>query len=565
MTTALSSFRIAGIIFLMQLLLACGGSEPEPMGPLARLATLKGSVTAPGEFTAAKVYARHLDKNIIYMVYTAAGSYETVAMFPGRYEVWVEKLGFDSDRHAIDLPAGGAASIDFELRASAAQQPGQGRFMGLTMGERLSSAPLVPYDELYPDAPIKPLIESTCIQCHGKSYLAFYHRNEAQWDATIGAMMVNRIPQGKVSPEQRKLIAQYLATHFGEDSPDRRIKADIEIPLDEAALASAQYVEYVLPLNEARPKRWLQEVHIDFDGNVWYTERTVPNLVGRLDPRSGEITEWPLPEPTADPHGLTIDSDGNVFWAEVDGGHLGRLNPTTGEMTRFPYDPSGKLGFLGGHTPVLDPMENVWFTLIYGDALGRWDRESEKIEIWRVPSKSSMPYGMDLAPNGKPVLAELYGCAIAVFDPDKQSFTEYPALVEPPCVTRRLGIDGENVVWYGVFSQGRLGKLDLTTGERKEYAMASSFSEPYDVWRDRNTGLLWISDAGQGGAIVQFNPETEKFTYYPSPRSTDFPKMDVSSDGHVWYSTRAIPDGGIGVLYPDKWKITSLAALREGV
>jgi virginiamycin B lyase len=486
-------------------------------------------------------------------------------MFPGRYEVWVEKLGFDSERHSIPLEAGGAASVDFELRASDAAAPGQGRFMGMAMGERLNSAPLVPYDELYPDAPIKPLLEGTCIECHGKSYLAFFHRDEAQWDATIGAMMVNRIPAGKVGPEERKQLAEYLATHFGEDSPDRRIKADIEIPLDEAALATAQYVEYVLPLDESRPKRWLQEVHLDFEGNVWYTERTLPNAVGRLNPRTGEIKEWPLPEPAADPHGLTVDSQGYVYWAEVDGGHLGRLNPATGEMTRFPYDPGGKLGFLGGHTPVLDAMENVWFTLIYGDGLGKWDRESEQIEVWRVPSEKSMPYGMDIAPNGKPVLAELYGCAVAVFDPDKQSFTEYPALVEPPCVTRRLGIDSQNVVWYGVFSQGRLGKIDLTTGERREYDMASRFSEPYDVWRDRNTDLLWMSDAGQGGAIVQFNSVTEKFTYYPSPRSSDFPKMDVSSDGHVWYSTRAIPNGGIGVLYPDKAKVDSLAARRDGV
>jgi hypothetical protein len=40
------------------------------------------------------------------------------------------------------------------------------------------------------------------------------------------------------------------------------------------------------------------------------------------------------------------------------------------------------------------------------------------------------------------------------------------------------------------------------------------------------------------------------------------PKIDVSADGNVWYSTRAIPNGGIGVLYPDKSKIESLAIRR---
>jgi len=134
--------------------------------------------------------------------------------------------------------------------------------------------------------------------------------------------------------------------------------------------------------------------------------------------------------------------------------------------------------------------------------------------------------------------------------------------VEPPCVTRRLGVDSQNVIWYGVYSRGKLGKIDPETGQTVEYDMASRFSEPYDVWRDRNTDLLWISDAGQGGAIVRFDSATEKFTYYPTPRRSDMPKMDVTSDGKIWYSTRAVPDGAVGVLYPDKTQVQSMAARR---
>jgi hypothetical protein len=50
----------------------------------------------------------------------------------------------------------------------------------------------------------------------------------------------------------------------------------------------------------------------------------------------------------------------------------------------------------------------------------------------------------------------------------------------------------------------------------------------------------------------------------------EFPPLDVCAKGsvpphassgiNVWHSTRAVPDGGIGVPYPDKSK--SLAALR---
>ena len=142
MTTTASPVRIVLPLLFTGFLTACG--QPGEQDPLAELASLSGTVTAPAEFKAAKVYARHTDRDIIYMVYTAAGQYQTVAMFPGRYQVWVEKLGFSSDRKTVDLAAGGVASADFTLRRAEAETPGQGRFMGMAMGERLSSAPLVP-------------------------------------------------------------------------------------------------------------------------------------------------------------------------------------------------------------------------------------------------------------------------------------------------------------------------------------------------------------------------------------------------------------------------------------
>jgi virginiamycin B lyase len=337
---------------------------------------------------------------------------------------------------------------------------------------------------------------------------------------------------------------------------------DVELPIDEAALSKAQYVEFLLPLDKGRSRRWLQEVHIDFEGSVWYTERIAPHAVGRVDPRTGQIDEWVLPDPEADPHGLTVDSEGWVYWAESKKEHLGRLDPKTGITERFPYDDTGTLGFMGGHTPVLDSQENVWSTIIRGDALAKWDRETHKVQVWRVPTQYSMPYGLDLSPDDIPVLAELYGCKVAVFNPETEEFTEYPALVEPPCKTRRLGIDSKGIIWYGVFSQGKLGKLDLKTGEQVEFDMASRFAEPYSIRVERNTDTIWISDGGMGGTLIRFNPETEEFTYYPTPRRSDMPKIDVSGDGNVWYSTRSIPDGGIGVLYPDKSKIETLAIQR---
>jgi len=70
--------------------------------------------------------------------------------------------------------------------------------------------------------------------------------------------------------------------------------------------------------------------------------------------------------------------------------------------------------------------------------------------------------------------------------------------------------------------------------------------------------MMWISDAGQGGALIKFDPQTEKFTYYPSLQFTDMPKLQMTRDGNIWYSARSAKTPAVGVLYPDVTKMTSL-------
>ena len=105
-------------------------------------------------------------------------------------------------------------------------------------------------------------------------------------------------------------------------APVRAVKVQ-EYPIDEKALANAMYVEYYLPLDppandtKAGPMgrgRRAQEPHFDASGNVWYTDRGIPNRVGVVDPRTAEFHDYILPVPTADPHGLTVDAQGQAFF-----------------------------------------------------------------------------------------------------------------------------------------------------------------------------------------------------------------------------------------------------------
>ena len=73
---------------------------------------------------------------------------------------------------------------------------------------------------------------------------------------------------------------------------------------------------------------------------------------------------------------------------------------------------------------------------------------------------------------------------------------------------------------------------------------------------------VWITDGGLGGSLIQFDPLTKKSTFYPTPRTTDMPKLDITRDGAIWYTTRSNAQAAVGVLYPDASKMKDFAATR---
>jgi streptogramin lyase len=575
---------------------------------IAGTASLSGSVTAERPFTAAQVYARNMDKSMLYMVYTNRGRYAAINLMPGGYEVWVEKGELKSEHRMLRIQAGDKLTLDLLL------QPGPD--FALTSKDRAMGGPqfglgardgveLLPYDELYPAGPGHDIAAVTCISCHGKSFLPSQHRSKPEWFAMIDVMLnpAGAFAKGStisITAEQREVLADYLVSNFGPESPARGLKIDVEFPLDEEALSTAMFIEYLLPLgpeadlyrrSTARPGRHRTlEPKLDNFGNIWATNGIVG--ITRLDPRTAQFSHFPFGtdkgnyevdmygKPKSDPasiwsniyaHGMTIDSNNHVFWLEYQGRHVGRLDPETGKMDRFPIDPKGVVvdekgtaGNVRGHTPHLDSEENVWFTVIRGNKIGVWKRSTEEITLWEVPTANSFPYGIDMDKNDEVWFAELLGCKVGRFNTRTERFTEYPSLASP-CALNRLTVDSKGIVWYSVFNKGILGRIDPKTGEQVEYDVLPftdvNASMPYGIIADQND-QIWFGDGGMGGTLIRFNPKTTEFTYYPEPRQGDNPNIDVTREGAIIYTSRSSEQAGIGVFYPDVSKMTGYGAYR---
>jgi virginiamycin B lyase len=71
------------------------------------------------------------------------------------------------------------------------------------------------------------------------------------------------------------------------------------------------------------------------DGALWFTEQ-MANKLGRLDPKTGTMQEYPLPtDKNSGPHGLVADKEGNIWFTANFGGYIGKLDPRTGKVTEY--------------------------------------------------------------------------------------------------------------------------------------------------------------------------------------------------------------------------------------
>ena len=587
-----------------------GATQAEAPAPLADAATLTGSVASEAPFTLARVYLRNVDRRIGYMVYTWEGRFRAVALFPGRYEVTAVAPGLASDLQHLTLEAGERAEVDLSLREAIAPRAAAGG--GGEMPAARSGAEHVAYDELYPPGPGRDIAERTCMPCHGGNFLATRPARRAVWEAAIDKMFGRalsdraaasygegivsfRDAQRRFSLADRETLLVYLAEHFGPDAPPRRVRIDHPMPIDEAALGKAMYIEYYLPDDAAGEgvnarefaslpggfvgRRAGQDVRFDDDGNVWLTDRGYPHRLVKLDPRNGAFTDYVLPDPTNGIHEVTVDRDGIVWVPEHRGvqpsgeKRLLGFDPRTGRWEHLiPMDPDGVVRSPSKwlQSLTIDSQGNIYVGWIMGGALSKWERATGAVSVFPIPMPGAVPYGV-VADSRDNIWIGLWNAGkVAKFDPATEQWTEFTPPTYPGHV-RRPNVDSRDNVWFGIYAAGprpgKLVKLDQATGRMTEYVIPQQDAAPYDVAIDADDSI-WAADVGpgsdgdRGASLWKFDPRTEAFTFYPKPQpAADSPKIQVTREGAVWYSPRGSRDApAIGVLYPDMDRITTLGA-----
>jgi virginiamycin B lyase len=575
-----------------------------PSSRIAGTASLSGTATAPRPFSAARVLIRNLDTRMLYMVYTHAGRFRAVALFPGTYEVSVRAPGLESDVQKLTLKAGDSPSLNLALKQAqaAATETGVGGDESFAVTATESQI----YDQMFPAGPGRDILERTCINCHGANRIAGMPARADVWAQRIDRMMGRQLwdtdasnyPHGVLSfrdasrgfsRADRQQLVDYLGTHFGPEAKPRRVRMEQEMPLDEAKLGKAMYIEYYLPEDPPGQgvnapdfkgvgglyggRRVGQDVRFDNEGNVWLAERGFPHRLVKLDPRTGQMKDYVLPDPKNGIHEVLTDPTGMLWLPEHQGTQPSKekrllgFNPRTEKWEQqIPMDPANVI-----RNPIkwmqslaMDSKGNIYIGWIMGGALSKLERATNKVSVFPVPQHNAIPYGVVADKNDNIWVALWNVGGVAKFDTQTNQWTIFTPPTSPGHV-RRPNVDAKNNIWFGIWAAGKrpgkLAKLDQTTGRITEYTVPMQNAEPYDVAADPEDNI-WSADAGQDAALWKFDTRAQTFSFYPKPqRAADTPKIQITREGAVWYSPRGSRNApAIGVLYPDMDKITTLGA-----
>lgn len=558
---------------------------------------LSGTVTGSQPGVLPVVYAFNTDRNVGYQVFVVDGKYRAVNLMPGSYDVTIRPAieqmeGFTPETVLLDVIEGAHVTANFALKNVRAVPNYVGGYPYEACSRDVPDcgAKIVPYDELFPPGPGREILEGYCFGCHQESMISYNHPrmypaghvpfDKVGWAATVDRMnarYASRDPKTDsplLPPQDRDILVDYLAEHFGADSEPRVLQLNSEAELDLKALEKAQYVEYVY---REDPEKypvwpWLHNVAFDPDGNVWLAYTGC--CIIRIDPRTGEQTAF---EGNGGGSSIIVDRQDGTVWYSGDITTKNNGGTAPGNQSRAfvkHLDPETGLVdvWVGrGHSGyVFDADANLWMT---AGGMSKWDRETNTIMRWSIPVVRGFMYGLTIDSKGNLWGPNDQSGGVLRFDPKTEKFTFFRLTDELPARVRRPAVDSNDMIWVGDWASpnrrqadgrdkgGTLHRLNPETGEVMKREIGIEYSTPYDADADADDNI-WLANDNY---ISKYDQQADSFTHYPAVRRSDTLKLNITRDGAIWFVNRnAAKFAGAGAvastLYPDKDKIESFAA-----
>lgn len=271
------------------------------------------------------------------------------------------------------------------------------------------------------------------------------------------------------------------------------------------------------------------------DGGVWFTAQRSGHL-GRFDPASGRTELVALGAGSA-PHGV-IQGPDKAAWV-TDGGLGAIVRVAWPERSVRAFALPAGAPYANLNTATFDHDGDLWFTGQSG-VVGRLALKTGAVTLKDAP-RGRGPYGICTTPSG-----DVWWCSLAasfIARIDRRSGES--VVVEPPTKNqgaRRVWSDSQGRIWVSEWLSGNLSVHDpgAKPGDKaawRTWRLPGNSPRPYAVYVDERD-VVWVSDFG-GNAVFRFDPATERFERFGSPREAASVRQILGRPGEVW-----LPESG---------------------
>jgi len=367
-------------------------------------------------------------------------------------------------------------------------------------------------------------------------------------------------------------VQQRMGTYVNQSTPLhiqlRRAERLMEMRGDERQRARQALAEFLSGVNLNGRPSWPYEL------------RTLPRPTGRST--RVVITEYDLPRPTIQPHDVIVDPDGVAWYCNFGEQTLGKLDPRTGRVTEYRV-PELKPGFPTGALSVrFDRDSNLWLGMMFQGGIAKFDRKTATFSTWSLPpdvnkdmTQVNMTSPLHSRVDGK-VWTNNNGFAAVhrldlatgkfeTWEPFRESaargrnhniydviadsknnayFTDFLnehigridaktgvltlyTIPTPRSAPRRGQMDAQDRLWFGEYRGNKIGMFDTRAERFAEWTAPRPWSQPYDVTLDKN-GEAWTGSM-LDDRVLRLDPKTGVFTEYLLPRSTNIRRVFVDS------------------------------------
>jgi streptogramin lyase len=463
-------------------------------------------------------------------------SFPSDRLEPGRYSVGIRATGYelpDPGQITVD----GRTTTELDLNLSTADLADQ-----LSNGEWLLSMPGTVQEKQQ---------FLGCLSCHTLERVA-----KSRHDAADFARVVNRMStwaQGS-TPQRPQMRPDSIGRDVMNEEPNAR---------------AVRIGDYGATINLSQGDRWAYEL------------KSLPRPTGKGS--RVIMTEYDLPRPETLPHDAIVDQDGMVWYGDFGSQYLGRLNPATGETTEFPIPmtkPEAPAGFLDMN---FDPDGNIFLGMMYQGVIMRFNRDTETFDYWKSPlfdegddgrtamvtptrvnvdgkvwvgaveeyqvdletgEWTAIDYTKGVAPEGVEAASRIgsYGVAVDSMNNffgmqlggDHVTRVDAKTLVSTPFRTptpdsgpRRGHMDAQDRLWFAEYRGNRVAMFDTKTEQFQEWEVPIPWTNPYDVVLDRS-GHAW-GGGMTNDYVARVNTDTDEITMYLLPGTTNIRRVDVDN------------------------------------